>query len=203
MSTSTPTDDLNNLHSQCCTENADEGCGLNFPGKPSPGLCQKCILLNTLDPTSQRYQQAVGYLQCLTCGVAWQRFPYTDQCGPCNQKALTASGLVNHSVNTALQARSQAFNLRTHCPLKQNALAVNPVTPTIALNTAALDQIILLRNLDSKGNPSFWGNLCKNLLNNPSDDSRKIRINPVEVSRILKISPHFSAVSTRTCSISD
>ncbi|KAF7368008.1 Kinase-like protein [Mycena sanguinolenta] len=131
---------IENPHSQCCTENPGEGCGLAFPGKTAPGLCQKCSLLDTLDTTSEKYQAALKYLQCMTCGVAWQRLPFTNQCGACHQKVLAAAGLVNHSVDTASQSRSHAFQIRTHRPPKQNALANAPVTPTIPLNTAALDQ---------------------------------------------------------------
>ncbi|KAJ7307951.1 kinase-like domain-containing protein [Mycena albidolilacea] len=136
----TTTPHTDNPHSQCCSENPGEGCGLPFPAKTAAGLCQKCTLLNALDPKSEKYQQALGYLQCLTCGVAWQRLPFTDKCGPCHQKVLEDAGLINHSVDTALQARSNAFNIRIHRGPKQNTLASIPVAPTIALNTAALDQ---------------------------------------------------------------
>lgn len=61
---------------------------------------------------------------------------------PINQShvALEDAGLINHSVDTALQARSNAFNIRTHRGPKQNTLASTPVAPTIPLNIAALDQ---------------------------------------------------------------
>ncbi|KAJ7913336.1 kinase-like domain-containing protein [Mycena leptocephala] len=137
---STPLLAADNPHSQCCNENTGEGCGLDFSGKTAPGLCQKCTLLNSLDPVSPKYQLAVNYPQCSTCGVAWQRLPYTDQCGPCNKKSMVAAGIINHSVETALQARSNAFNIRTNRPPRQNALAATPAIPTIELNTAALDQ---------------------------------------------------------------
>lgn len=57
-----------------------------------------------------------------------------------NLIALVDAGLINHSVDTALQARSNAFNIRMHRAPRPNALAGTPVAPTIALNTAALDQ---------------------------------------------------------------
>jgi hypothetical protein len=37
--------------------------------------------------------------------------------------------------------------------------------------------IILLSNPDSKGNPTFWRNLSKNLFSNPAGDSQRTRIN--------------------------
>ncbi|KAJ7839273.1 hypothetical protein B0H13DRAFT_1911337 [Mycena leptocephala] len=57
MSTQTPPPPVN-PHSQCCSENPGEGCGLSFPGKTALGLCQKCSLLNALDPKSEKYKQA-------------------------------------------------------------------------------------------------------------------------------------------------
>ncbi|KAJ7641738.1 kinase-like domain-containing protein [Roridomyces roridus] len=124
----------------CCSDTPGDGCGLDFPGKTEAGICQKCKLLDSLDSTSPKYQEALAYPQCLTCGVAWKRLPHTDKCGSCHQKALAASGLVNHSLDTAIQARSNAFSIRTNRPTQSNSLANKPPTPTIPLNTAALDQ---------------------------------------------------------------
>ncbi|KAJ6477984.1 hypothetical protein DFH09DRAFT_1342071 [Mycena vulgaris] len=128
------------LHPQCCNDSPGEGCGIMFPGKTSDGLCQKCTLLDSLDPKSEKYSKALEFLQCMTCGVAWKRLPFTDQCGPCHQNALTAAGLINHGLQVAQAARGNAFNVRLHRGPKQNALAATPVQPTLELNTAALDQ---------------------------------------------------------------
>ncbi|KAJ6524657.1 hypothetical protein DFH09DRAFT_1096060 [Mycena vulgaris] len=123
------------LHPQCCNDSPGEGCGIMFPGKTSDGLCQKCTLLDSLDPKSEKYSKALEFLQCMTCGVAWKRLPFTDQCGPCHQ-----NGLINHGLQVAQAARGNAFNVRLHRGPKQNALAATPVQPTLELNTAALDQ---------------------------------------------------------------
>ncbi|KAJ6556958.1 kinase-like domain-containing protein [Mycena sp. CBHHK59/15] len=136
---STPTI-TENLHSQCCNDSPSDGCGLSFPGKTAPGLCQKCTLLDTLEPNSEKYHQALAYLQCMTCGVAWKRLPYTDKCGLCHQNSLAAAGIVNHGLEVALAARSNAFNIRIHRQPKPNALAITPPQPTVELNTVALDQ---------------------------------------------------------------
>lgn len=50
-----PTEDFH----QCCNDSPGEGCGLLFPGKTSAGLCQKCTLLDSLQPNSDKYQQAL------------------------------------------------------------------------------------------------------------------------------------------------
>ncbi|KAJ6461637.1 hypothetical protein DFH09DRAFT_1347998 [Mycena vulgaris] len=128
------------LHPQCCNDSPGEGCGIMFPGKTSDGLCQKCTLLDSLDPKSEKSSKALEFLQCMTCGVVWKRLPFTDQCGPCHQNALTAAGLINHDLQVAQAARGNAFYVRLHRGPKQNALAATPVQPTPELNTAALDQ---------------------------------------------------------------
>ncbi|KAJ6545977.1 hypothetical protein B0H10DRAFT_1969814, partial [Mycena sp. CBHHK59/15] len=130
-----------NSHSQCCNDNPGDGCGITFSGKTAPSLCQKCTLLDILDPNSEKFLQASAYLQCMTCGVAWKHLPYTDQCGSCHQKSLTAAGLINHGLDMVLTARSNTFNICTHRQPKPNVLASNPPQPTVELNTAALDQL--------------------------------------------------------------
>ncbi|KAJ7145432.1 hypothetical protein C8R43DRAFT_1130104 [Mycena crocata] len=126
--------------SQCTNDNRGEGCDLIFPGKTSPGLCQRCIFLDSLDPVTEKYQEALAQLQCLICGISWKRLPYTDECGACHSKALTAAGAINHGLKATCHARGQAFIIRTNRQLKPNALASTPPQPTIDLNTTALDQ---------------------------------------------------------------
>ncbi|KAJ6580599.1 kinase-like domain-containing protein [Mycena sp. CBHHK59/15] len=84
--------------------------------------------------------QALAYLQCMTCGVAWKRLPYTDKCGLCHQNSLAAAGIVNHGLEVALAAHSNAFNIHIHHQPKPNTLAITPPQPTVELNTVALDQ---------------------------------------------------------------
>ncbi|KAJ7280612.1 hypothetical protein C8J57DRAFT_1500831 [Mycena rebaudengoi] len=123
-------------NTQCVNENQGEGCSLAFPAKTAAGLCQRCIFLNSLDPTTAEYQKAL----CMTCGVSWQRLPYTNECGKCHQKALAEAGVINHGLDVARHARGQAFNIHSNRQPKPNALAATPPQPTVDLNTAALDQ---------------------------------------------------------------
>jgi hypothetical protein len=46
-------------NTQCANENQGEGCSLAFPAKTAAGLCQRCIFLNSLDPTTAEYQKAL------------------------------------------------------------------------------------------------------------------------------------------------
>ncbi|KAJ6484712.1 kinase-like domain-containing protein [Mycena sanguinolenta] len=125
---------------QCANETPGDGCGLIFAGKTAPGLCQRCILLDSLTPNTEQYTQAEAQLQCRTCGISWKRLPFTDKCGSCHQKELAAAGIINHGLEVSRHARGQAFNIRTNRQPKPNALAANPPQPTVDLNTAALDQ---------------------------------------------------------------
>jgi hypothetical protein len=43
---------------QCSNENQGEGCGLTFPAKTVPGLCERCRFLDSLDPNTEQYAQA-------------------------------------------------------------------------------------------------------------------------------------------------
>ncbi|KAJ7475381.1 kinase-like domain-containing protein [Mycena galericulata] len=130
----------NPTSTQCVNEKQGDGCGMTFPGKTASGLCQRCLFLDSLDPTTEQYQQALAQLQCMTCGISWKRLPYTDQCGSCHEKVLAAAGIINHGLEVARHARGQAFNIRTNRQPKPNALAATPPQPTVDLNTAALDQ---------------------------------------------------------------
>ncbi|KAJ7148736.1 kinase-like domain-containing protein [Mycena crocata] len=93
-----------------------------------------------MDQNSEQYAQAAANPQCRTCGIAWKRLPFTDQCGVCHENALAAAGAINHGLNVAVAARSSAFQNRINRPPRPNALAAAPPQPTIDLNTAALDK---------------------------------------------------------------
>ncbi|KAJ7199363.1 kinase-like domain-containing protein [Mycena pura] len=106
---------------QCATDCPGEGCGLDFSAKTAPGKCQKCLRLDSLDPSSDTYQKT----RCCMGATALH--------GP-------MWALPPESVQSARQARSNAFAVRTNRILQPNALANMPPRNTVDLNTSALDQ---------------------------------------------------------------
>ncbi|KAJ8081666.1 hypothetical protein PM082_007512 [Marasmius tenuissimus] len=127
-----------------------EGCHQQFPYKSVPGKCQRCQHLVGKTEAQQAEIRAVP--QCTGCGIIAKNLPYPGPpplCGPCYDRdnGIAPTG-TNSTLGNATAIRFKKTGLQA--PAASTSLAAIPVTPTVPLSTAAME------NARHQGRESDW-----------------------------------------------
>ncbi|KAJ7633202.1 hypothetical protein FB45DRAFT_1058160 [Roridomyces roridus] len=97
----------------CKGSNLGDGCNGEFPNKTTPGLCQKCALLEKAGDDDAAKDKFESYPQCIDCGAAAKNIR-NDMCSSCGRKnaAQASQTTASQIKDAAVAARSNAFPAR-------------------------------------------------------------------------------------------